>query len=122
MATKIRLAVLVAVTLVAALLVAGGSAGAVNYERHDKLLRPLCTAGHRGHYIETFYVSNPFRKGKIARLATEKDIKRFRMPAHSNRYVSIRIALHKRADASLYYNWHFIDRDNVHVERCIVVD
>jgi hypothetical protein len=122
MSTGSRIVVLLVAALVAALLVAEGSASAANYEKHDKLLRPLCTAGQRGHYKETFYVSNPRRHGVIARLATEKALKRFRMPAHSRRYVTIKIALHKRADAALYYNWHFVDRDNVHVERCVVVD
>jgi hypothetical protein len=104
------------------LLTAASMAGAANYEKHDKLLRPLCTAGHRGHYVETFYVSNPRRKGVNAELNTLKQTKEFRMPSQSHRYVEIKIKLGRRADASLYFNRHFIDRDNVHVKRCIVVD
>jgi hypothetical protein len=122
MSTGSRIVVLLVAALVAALLVVEGSASAANLEKHDKLLRPLCTAGKRGHYKETFYVSNPRRHGVNVELGTAKQTKYFRMPARSHRYVEIRIKFIRGADAALLFNRHFVDRDNVHIKRCVVVD
>ena len=115
---KLTIALLVA--LVFAL--TAGAAVARQEGHSDKLLRPLCTAGQRGDYKETFYVSNPRRHGVSAQLVTSKAFRVFQMPARSHRYVTVRITLLKGADATLYFNRHFIDQDNVRVKRCIVVD
>jgi hypothetical protein len=125
MGASVRVVVLgslVAVALALCFLAVAPQASAANEGRRDKLLRPLCTAGQKGNYKETFYVRNPRRHGVSAQLVTSEAFRVFQMPPRSDRYVTVRIRLLRGPDATLYFNRNFVDADNVRVERCIVVD